>query len=730
MNRLFAIILLSIACIDLQAQNDLGGIGQWRGHFNNHSIKNVVKGDYIYAASPYQIIALDNKNPIHWIDKSTGLNDIGIEHMAWDENQEQLIITYANSNIDIVKGDNVFNINAIQLTNLYPFRKINSIQVLNNYGYLSTAFGIVVIDLIKHEIKDTWYPNNNQQSTNTFDVTIAHDTIFATTVNGIWACPLKNNWIQYNQWVHYSNFDSLNLKGIIQQNQLIYAYNNNSIFKLSDGKQVYKISNGNIESIDTTLNSIHINVHYPTKKGALIQLNKDYSTSIIIDTNQLKFPMQSILDNNQYWVADSSMGLLHKSTGIEWITPGGPMSNLNGTLSVNENFLLAPFGENDLGYAQFNDNKWDQIQQVGNTILPNLNASYISKRDQSFWFTTNNGLIHLTNENKQIDVILPNKNGGAFKQIQIDQNQMAWVTQDQQGLVRQTDNSWNNISAPINFSTKGLDKFIVNNQQQAWMIAPNKQGIYIYQSKDVYGTEAWKMLITGQNTGNLPSNNVTSIANDKMGSIWVGTDNGIAIFNCGNISTEPCNAFLPIVKNNGFNGYLFQKEVVNAIAIDGANRKWVGTNNGAWLLSEDGINIIEHFTKNNSPLPSDSIIQIVIDPKNGEVFFNTKTQMVSYRSTATEGATNQQNIQIFPNPVPPNFNGLIAIKGLVDNAVVKITDLAGKLLYQTRALGGQAVWNARTYEGRQVATGIYLVFVRDIDGNERGISKIVIAEGY
>jgi hypothetical protein len=111
MNRLLTIILLFIFS-EIVAQNDLGGIGQWRGHFNNHSIRNVIKGDYLYAASPYQIIKFENKNPINWFDKSTGLNDIGIEHIAWDKNQEQLIITYSNSNIDIVNGDEIFNINA------------------------------------------------------------------------------------------------------------------------------------------------------------------------------------------------------------------------------------------------------------------------------------------------------------------------------------------------------------------------------------------------------------------------------------------------------------------------------------------------------------------------------------------------------------------------------------------------------------------------------------------
>ena len=729
MTRIHFILLLFLINT-VNAQNNLGGIGQWRGHFNNHSIRNVIKGDFIYAASPYQIIKYENENPINWIDKSTGLHDIGIEHIAWDFSQKQLIITYANSNIDIISGDQIFNINDIQLTNLYPFHKINRIFVQNNYAYLSTQFGIVIIDLNKHEIKDTWYPNNNQQPINTSDIIIAHDSLFAATENGIWACPFKNNWIQNNQWTRLLNFDNLNIKGIIQKDQFLYGYSNNSIFKMINAKLVYKLNNGTIQNIDTTTNNINLNIQYLTQKGALLQLNNDYSTSIIIDSMQLIAPMKSINDNKQYWVADSTLGLLQKSNQNKWLAVGGPFYNLDGIMSIDENNLLAPLGNSHLGYASFMDNAWSQTVQIGNTKLPNLNASYISKKDKSYWFTTNNNLIHLTNENKQIDIIYPNNNLGAYHSLQMDLNGFLWATQDQQGLVRQTDKSWTTIIPPVNFPTKGIDKFILNNQNLAWIIAPNKQGIYVYQPKDINGTETWKWLTTIQTSGNLPSNNVTSIANDKLGSVWVGTDNGIAIFNCGNISSEPCNAYLPIVKNNGFNGYLFQKEIVNTIAIDGANRKWVGTNNGAWLISEDGLDIIEHFNKNNSPLPTDSIVQIIIDPKSGEVFFNTKNQMVSYRGTATDGAQHQQNIQIYPNPIPPNFNGLIAFKGLIENAIVKITDLTGKLLYQTKALGGQAVWNARTYEGRQAATGIYLVFVRDIDGNEKGVGKIVIANGY
>ena len=129
-------------------------------------------------------------------------------------------------------------------------------------------------------------------------------------------------------------------------------------------------------------------------------------------------------------------------------------------------------------------------------------------------------------------------------------------------------------------------------------------------------------------------------------------------------------------------------------------------------------------------MTNDTVVQIIIEPGSGEVFFNTAKQMVSYRGTATQGASTQDHIKIFPNPIPPNFNGYIAIKGLVENAIVKITDLTGKLLFQTTALGGQAVWNMHANDGSKVATGIYLVFVRDLNGNETGVGKMVIADGY
>jgi hypothetical protein len=222
---------------------------------------------------------------------------------------------------------------------------------------------------------------------------------------------------------------------------------------------------------------------------------------------------------------------------------------------------------------------------------------------------------------------------------------------------------------------------------------------------------------------------VTAITVDKDGSIWAGTDNGIAIFQCNNIN-EACDAYLPIVQSNGFNGYLFQKETIHCISVDGANRKWIGTNNGAWLISKDGTEVLQHFTTENSPLPDNTVLSIGIEPTNGDVFFFTKNEIVSFKGEATESIASQSAIKIYPNPIAPNYNGPIVIKNLVDNALVKITDINGQLMMQTRSLGGQAIWNGRDQYQHKLASGIYLIFVRDDNGNEKAVGKILISAGY
>jgi ligand-binding sensor domain-containing protein len=606
--RILLFIFCSLCILKTNAQNSIGAIGTWREHYNNANIQQAIKGDQFYLASKNQIIVYnENTGKVNFLGKSDGLHEIGIKTIAWDQQNEQLIIAYTNSAIDIIKGDQIYLINDIKTTSLFNNKEIKNIRINRGLGFIETGFGIVVIDLVLHEIKETW------------------------------------------------------------QNK-----------DLAQAEKIYQLS-----SIPYTKN---------------IEVLKDSIKGIAIAPNLSK-----------------------------WINISGPRKTMNGFASTNEQIILAPFANNTNGFATYTDQGWTNYFSIQNTTIPNIEWTAANPTSNLFWLANTQSIYSFDGNQLQI---VQNNPVGTIKNISFSKNGRGWVLNDQKGLSFIQNNNTKTYSLPNGINLNGSIQLLANQNEQLYLTGPSIQGLYIFQSDNYYNTISWVQKTTGSNSGNLPSNRVTSMVEDRDGAIWVGTDNGIGIFNCGDISKEACNAYLPIVKTNGFNAYLFQKETIRCMAVDAANRKWIGTNNGAWLVSQDGLTIIEHFTKDNSPLPSDTIEQMIIEPNNGEVFFKTNQEWVSYRSTATKAATHQESIFIFPNPVPPDFSGLISFKKLVDHAQVKITDINGKLIYQTRALGGQAVWNGKTYEGNPVATGIYLVFVRDDEGNEKAVGKIMITKGY
>jgi len=214
------------------------------------------------------------------------------------------------------------------------------------------------------------------------------------------------------------------------------------------------------------------------------------------------------------------------------------------------------------------------------------------------------------------------------------------------------------------------------------------------------------------------------------GEVWVGTDEGVGIFYSPStiLTDNNYDAVRPLVNFDGYVQYLLETEVVTAIAVDGDNRKWIGTDrSGVFLLSPDGTEQIYHFTEENSPLFSNQIIDIAISA-NGEVFIGTASGIIAYKGTASSPSDDYSDVYAYPNPVPAGFDGLIAVKGLIEDSDIKITDINGTLIYSTRSEGGQAVWNGRNFDGRKARPGIYLVFAATPDGSEKVVSKILIID--
>ncbi|MFM1840181.1 MAG: hypothetical protein RIR47_230, partial [Bacteroidota bacterium] len=464
--RIAFLILCCFSIIKTNAQNSIGAIGTWREHYNNFNIQQVIKGDQYYIASKNQLIVYnETTGKIGFLGKSDGLHEIGIQTIAWDEQNEQLIIAYTNSAIDIVKGDQVYLINGIKNTSLFNNKEIKSIRINKGIGFVETGFGIVVIDLTLHEIKETW------------------------------------------------------------QNK-----------DLTQAEKIYSLSS--------------------------IPYIKNFEV-----------------------IKDSIKGIAIVPNLSKWINISGPRKTMNGIASANEQMILAPFANNTNGFATYTDQGWTNYFSIQNTTIPNIEWTASNPTSNLFWLANTQSIYSFDGNQLQL---VQNNLVGSIKNISFSKNGRGWVLNDQKGLSYIQNNNTKTYSLSNGINLNGSIQLLANQNEQLYLTGPSIQGLYIFQSDNYYNTNSWVQKTTGSNSGNLPSNKVTSMVEDKDGVIWVGTDNGIGIFNCGDISKEACNAYLPIVKTNGFNAYLFQKETIRCMTVDAANQKWIGTNNGAWLVSQDG----------------------------------------------------------------------------------------------------------------------------------------------
>ena len=705
----------------LNAQLQLGSIGTWRAHFSNESIQQVIKGDQLYVASSNQVIQIDAKKQVTYLNTTTGLHAIGIHKLAWHPIENQLVIAYKNSRLDIVQGDQITLIDDIQTSNLYADKTINDLIVFNNNAYLSCNFGIVVIDLLKKEIKETLFPNNNRQTVKVLKTLTFQNKLFALTEDGIWSTTMGQN----SSWMPENTMGILGIQNMFVFKNQLYFNNQQKVYAYKSNIAAYQINAGKIETILADEAQIFAGITYENK-GALIQLNSNLNNTVLIDSSVLVKPIGLLKDANTIWVADFSKGLYEKNEQSKWVALGGPLSDASGGNAFSSHQLLMSYGANKMGISTLNENGWSNFNQVQNLNIQYVEAVSIDPIDQSWWIGMGEQLIHVDPDKKTIEQALPNPTIGAIKSIQQKADGRIFLLKEGFGIIAKEGNKWNSYPIQTGYPATNLKKLIAGNNDLSWVIGPKQQGILLFQKQN--NQSIWRQLNTGKGSGNLPSMEVTAIAEDKDETIWVGTNNGIALFQCNNIN-EACDAYLPIVEGNGFNGYLFQKETIHCISVDGANRKWIGTNNGAWLIGKDGTEVLQHFTTENSPLPNDTVVSIGIEPTDGDVFFFTENEIISYKGTATESVATQNKIKIYPNPVAPDYNGSILIKNLVNNALVKITDLNGQLMTQTRAIGGQAIWNGKDQYQHKVASGIYLIFVRDDAGNEKAVGKIMITSG-
>jgi ligand-binding sensor domain-containing protein len=459
--------------------------------------------------------------------------------------------------------------------------------------------------------------------------------------------------------------------------------------------------------------------------------------------------------DKRYWIAEEFAGLLRFNEKREfgYYTPPGPLNANSFDIYANNGSLWVAHGgytdkylsaNNPSGICNYKGENWkyyfrgvfrpfDTLSDFSFITRDEANGTtYMGSFQYGVYELKADGTGMLYNRNVIYD---PSASiGSGFTQIvglALDSKKNLWSSTMftfNQLYVKTPENEWYKFKVPNSLYGGNL---VIDDNDQIWMVGNDGGGLSVYNTNGTIADrsdDATYHLSTGKTFGNLPSNSVNCLAKDKNNNIWVGTANGIGIVNnCTPPFTQqaPCDAEIPVVQYDQYAGFLFAGNNVRTIAVDGANRKWVGTDDGVWLLSPDAGSIVYRFTVDNSPLPSNRIQKISIDGITGEVYIGTEQGLMSFRSTATEGGTSNENVLVFPNPVPSGFSGTIAIKGLVANADVRITDINGQLVYRTKALGGQAVWNGLDYKGHRPQSGVYLIFSSDTQGEETHTGKVV-----
>lgn len=759
-NRL--LIAYFFTSIIAAAQEPLPPIGQWREHLPYNSAVDVTAGDgKIYCATPYSLFTVNiADNEVERFSRVTGLNETGVNAIKYDEVNKKLFIAYSNSNIDIIYRNDIYNVPDIKRSAIIGDKNIYNIYSLGKNFYLSTGLGVIVIDGDRYEVKDSWFIGNGGNPVKVNGFTSDGTFFYAATEEGLKkALMTAANLASYTNWQTVSGSNGLPAgvcKNVLTvQNKVIVQKNDSLLVQNGTSWNLLYTDAWPFVSSNSTENKIQICERQSNGISRVVMLNADGTLfRTLANTGAVSFPRKAILYNNDPWIADQFASLSHFGSSLSYqqYILNSPQAIASGEMVVYNNTLYATAGSvndswnyqyNGDGIYAFKEGNWNNINRYRYNQIDSL-LDYVTiaidKSDETIWAGSyGGGLLHIK-PGPVFEIFKQNNLGatvgdpGSYRVagLAFDAANNLWISNfgsTQQLRVRKNDGSWKNFTVPFPLFENALSQIIIDDNNYKWIVAPLGNGLICYDhgaSIDDINDDQWKRYAGGAGNGNLPNNEVLCVAKDKSGFIWVGTTDGIGVIQCPSdvFISQGCEAVLPVVPNGNFAGFLFKGQEVKDIAVDGADRKWVATKNGVFLISASGEKVIYQFTEDNSPLLSNDVKKITIDGKTGEVYFATAKGICSFRSTATEGGEANEDVLVFPNPVPPGYSGTIGIRGLVNNAIVKITELDGRLVYQTRALGGQAVWDGRNYKGQRISSGVYLVLISDDGKKERTATKI------
>jgi len=750
---------------------------RWEDFFSYNRVKDFITvDDNIYALTDNAVFIYDtNSKETQKLSSINGLSGETTSAIHFNTSNRRLVIGYETGLIEILNEDGTIKISAdIVNFNQSGEKRINHISEFNNKLYISTPFAIVVYDIDKLEFGDTYFIGENSTSVRIYQTLIANNQIYAATENGIYVASLSNpNLIDFNNWPllftgNYSN--------IIRFNALIYASIGTDLVKINGSNStpekkfpntIKKIkSNGQNLIITSELEATVLNTN-------LTQVYKSSQTANFNFTlnNASSFGNDLFLATNEYGILQIPFSGNQSFTEIH---PKGPLSNSVFSMdALNKNIWFVyggydsssyePFG-NLKGFSHYNGAVWKN-KAFSTAFLPVYDLVHVNIDPAH----ENRVLISSFSQNYTGEIL----SGGGLLEV-VDDKIVSFYTSENSDLEDGFKNDPTKYTTRIGgsvfdpqgnlwisdaFATKQLKKLTptgtwkkidlrslqtdialetnevtIDKTNSLWL-GTRRNGAYVYNETG----DRKRALTTEPTKGNLPHANVRTIAVDRNNKIWLGTQSGLAVFYNANGVFEASiyDAEPIIILDDGIPKKLLGNQTINSIVVDGADNKWFGTDNGGVLYTNpSGQKTLASFNKDNSPLPSNKILNISVDITNGKVYFATDKGVVAYKSKVASFGETLEEVYAYPNPALKNHQ-TITIDGRNGNHLpkgtnVKILDVAGNLVYETNVVegqeiqGGKVVWNKTNLAGKKVASGIYIVLLSNDDASETTTTKIAI----
>lgn len=751
-------------------------VGDWTLYPAYHNVTHCeITGNKVYVLASGALFSFNTKdNEVMTYDKLNCLSDIDITHISYCDYINALVIIYSNANIDILYDDeSIYNITDFKNSDVVN-KNINDISIKDKFAYLSTEFGVVVLDLEKLEIKNTYSTGHNTLCTYLFK-----DKLYTGTTDGLFKCDTVKNMLDKNNWENI-NTDKIDaLCGL--DDKLYILIKDNGIYTIdTDTYELTKKVNKN----GAAYNTIY------TVKDEIIATSSDKVT--IIDKDGVTTTYNTSNSNyitkkgDDFWNCKGYKGFyksrIENNTVndiLEIAIPDSPIRNYcefmkftkDNKLLVaggNINYFGITFYDGTLMEYDLNDRKWfnfpeEKIKDITKLKYQNICSVDEDPTEPGHYFASSfgHGLFEFRNgefvqhydfKNSILESAVPSsKNSQNYVRIPtaiFDKEGNLWCinTTNIKDIVkvRKKNGEWVSLNYKEIEYQEVMVYPMIDSRGWLWITSLSASngnaGLFCAKLKDTPfdssddETKKWFDRFTNQDGTTYEIYKTHSIREDKNGWLWVGTDKGIFIIdNPEEFFKNGVFKQIKVPRNDGTGlaDYLMNGIYIKAMDIDADNRKWIGTlDNGVFLISEDGQETIHHFTTDNSPIPSNYIESIAVNHYTGEVFIGTDKGIASYKSDAIrpEEKLERSTIHAYPNPVRSNYNGIISVVGLTDDCNVKIVDGSGYLIDEGISKGGMYTWNGRNKKGEKVSSGVYHVLLYDKNGKEGEVTKIVVTK--